>query len=105
MEHKYLLCHHARVLLKVGPGFIELVDDDVATDKDRHRQDSYIESDSEKEVDLDLGDKGLGPDVDNGMEALPGSFSNTLLMHLFLLQALRTVLHFKCGMGEFPFLS
>lgn len=62
----YPLGHYARELLRIDTNFVKPVKNDIPSDKDRHLQDSHIEFDDNG--DPNLGDEGLGPHIDTGME-------------------------------------
>ncbi|MCE2055167.1 hypothetical protein HAX54_042090 [Datura stramonium] len=44
---------------RIGPAFVEPVDDDVPTDEERRREDSNIESDNDEADEYDLGERPL----------------------------------------------
>ncbi|MCD7453860.1 hypothetical protein HAX54_022356 [Datura stramonium] len=60
----YHLREHSRALCKVGPGFKEPLDDDVATDDEMVRVDSDIESSDDNEEDSEIGEATLTPTGD-----------------------------------------
>lgn len=51
IELDYPLDHHAQTLLRIGPNFVELVDDNIPTYEELEMRDSYIESTKENSVD------------------------------------------------------
>lgn len=70
----YPLCH-TMTLLRISQEFVELVDDGISTDEERQLWDSDIDSEDDDDVDPDLRDEALGPDIYDGMDkAWPGSF-------------------------------
>ncbi|MCD9644532.1 hypothetical protein HAX54_032791, partial [Datura stramonium] len=58
---KDVLSEHSRALYKVGLGFEEPLDDDVATDDEMTRVDSNIESDDDDDEDSEKGKLLLHP--------------------------------------------
>ncbi|MCD7470390.1 hypothetical protein HAX54_010202 [Datura stramonium] len=62
-QHRLSLSEHSRALCRVGPGFEEPLDDDVATDEEIARVESYIESDDDDE-DYEMGEAALSPTND-----------------------------------------
>lgn len=44
------------------------MEDDIPTDEDQHLKDLNIESDDDDDIDPNLGNEGLGPDMDNNMD-------------------------------------
>lgn len=68
VELDYPLGHHARTLLQICPNFVEPVEKNIWTYEDRHLWDLEIEFKKVNDMDPDLGDEGLGPDVDNGID-------------------------------------
>ena len=53
---------NVRALCRVGPAFVEPVDDDVPTDEETRREDSDVESDEDDGGDSDMGDEAAAPD-------------------------------------------
>ncbi|PHU17445.1 hypothetical protein BC332_13140 [Capsicum chinense] len=61
VEFDYPLGHHARTMLRIGPNFVEPIDDDIPTDEEHRYRDSDVESDEEDQSD----DNGADDDGDN----------------------------------------
>ncbi|MCD9638487.1 hypothetical protein HAX54_022487 [Datura stramonium] len=53
---------HARAMCRIGLAFVELVDDDVPTDEERHREDLDIESDDDEADYSNLDKEAFAPD-------------------------------------------
>ncbi|MCD9640278.1 hypothetical protein HAX54_025480 [Datura stramonium] len=58
------LSEHSRALCRVGPGFEEPLDDDVATEDEMARVDSDMESSDDNEEDSEMGEASLAPTDD-----------------------------------------
>lgn len=55
-------------MLRIGPDFVELVNDDVPIDEEMRMRDSNIELEEEDADDPYLGVEALGPYTDNDTE-------------------------------------
>lgn len=64
----YPLFYHARTFLRIGLEFIEPVDNNIPIDEERQLWNSDFEFEDNNDVDPDLGDKDLGPGVDDTMD-------------------------------------
>ncbi|MCD9642812.1 hypothetical protein HAX54_029831 [Datura stramonium] len=60
----YPLSEHLRALCRVGPGYEEPLDYDVAMEDEMARVDSYIESSDDNEEDFEMGEASLAPTED-----------------------------------------
>ncbi|MCD9639613.1 hypothetical protein HAX54_024248 [Datura stramonium] len=60
----YPLSEHSRALCRVGPGYEEPLDVDVATEDEMARVDSDIESSDDDEKDFEMGESALAPIYD-----------------------------------------
>ncbi|KAF3620990.1 hypothetical protein FXO38_32040 [Capsicum annuum] len=63
VELDYPPSHHARTLLRIGPDYVEPIDNDVPTDEEHKYRDSDMESNKEEESDDNAADND-GDDVD-----------------------------------------
>lgn len=58
MNLDYPLGYHTRTLLRIGPEFVEPINDDVPTDKERQLRDFDIESKDEDHPDIEAEEHG-----------------------------------------------
>lgn len=63
----YPLDHHSRTFLRIGPKFVELVNNDVLTNKEHHLRNFDIDSEEGEVVDPNIRVEAYDPDVDDNM--------------------------------------
>lgn len=64
----YPLVHDSKTTLRIGPEFVEPLDDDIPIDKERQLWDLNFETYDDNDIDPNLRNEDLGSDVDNGMD-------------------------------------